>query len=188
MKCCFVIMLMLNFPGIADAQIDSTYKYVYTFRPDAPTDKPSVVIDSSFNTKDTSFELQVLTSIQGEVRDNSGKPIAYPTICLDSNNAKIWCITKSDGMFDRPVAAGSYTLSADAVGYKSFAYNFSIAYQTTIHFNIMLATAQSLDEYEIHSRVKLTGGDIKRIKACAVGREDFYKCGKTNVYVVLMQI
>ncbi|HWB24518.1 MAG TPA: hypothetical protein VG738_03515 [Chitinophagaceae bacterium] len=72
-----------------EAQVDSVYKYVYTFMPDTPSGLSYAIIDSSFNSIDTSFEKQILTSINGEARGLTGKPIRNLTLCLYSGKEKI---------------------------------------------------------------------------------------------------
>jgi hypothetical protein len=181
------IFVLTLFSVIANAQTDSAYKYTYTFMLDEPKGKSKVSIDSSFNMEDTSFEIQTITSIKGEVKDAANKPISFASIYLYSADTVVWHVIKPAAVFDRPLQPGSYRLSVGAIGYKPFAYNFSIGRKATMHFDVVLAPAASNVVYEIHSKIKLTKEDINGIKKCVAGNDEL-ECSKKDVYYVWVQI
>jgi hypothetical protein len=130
----------------------------------------------------------MLASIDGKITDVNNQPVLATTVCLYSNDKKIWCGSNENGLFGGPVLPGSYQLRIGAVGYKSVIQSFSIDNQTTIHFTITLAMVSSLAVFEIHSKIKLTNEEINRIKKCVAGTDDFSKCGKKDVYFIMLQI
>jgi uncharacterized small protein (DUF1192 family) len=189
MKKLITILVLVACVNYGYSQADSVYKYVYIFRPDVPNERFIVFMDSSFNPRDSTFGCQILTSVRGEVKDAYNKPISFPTICLDSNNKRVWCdIGRVDGTFSRALHPGNYQLIVGGVGNKSASISFSIRNQTTVHFNISLAQDASLAVYEIHSKIKLPKGKIDRIKSCVNRKKDLRGCAEKYLYYVVEQI
>lgn len=112
-----------------------------------------------------------------------------PTIWLRQDNKKAnYFLGGEDGKIDTTINPGSYRISINAAGYKSFDTIFSVGDKTIFHFNIILIPDPMPTIYEVDSRRELTPLEINRVKACVFKGKDLLKCSKKKIYYVVMQI
>jgi len=179
----YITIAALVFIGCyTKAQRASAYKYTYTFSPPRNPAMPYIIIDSLNNPKG-------LTSISGEVIDDSGRHVWLPTILLQQDGKKGRTFLNADGRIDTTIIdPGNYHLSVyAAAGYKPFDTNFFIGNNNTFHFEVMLVWDPLPTIYDIHSKVKLTPVQIEQIKACVI-KKDNIQCSKKGVYSILIEI
>lgn len=70
MKKYFIIVVLVLISVLAHAQVDSTYKYSYTFSPTVNAAKPYIIIDSSVNARG-------LASVSGQIKDDAGRCVMF---------------------------------------------------------------------------------------------------------------
>jgi hypothetical protein len=180
LKIGIAIIVLALFSVVADAQVDSVYKYEYRFSPPGPPGKPSIKIDSSVNSNG-------LTKLVGSVKNGKGEYIEFPTILLKENNKKRY-FTGGFGKIDTTINPGSYHITINAVGCEEFDTSFSISNKTTFHFNIILRSLPSFTIYDISSKIALTPAQVEKIKACVFKKGDIQKCNKKGVYYIDIEI
>lgn len=183
MKRIAIVCLLLITCVVVSAQREPRYKYNYTFNIDLHTCPTNTLKDTLLATPGgSSFEIELKDC------NNNGIPFVTATIRGRDSLAKSY-LTDSAGKVTFTTLPGNYNITIASIGFQGLTKRISISNDSQHYLVITLAYAQSMDIYDIRSKIPLSAKKIEEIKACVEQNpSNPFKCSVKNTYSISMEI